>query len=168
SNRLNLQSVIIWHTCSKIEVYPMAVNVLEETSVDFISYVPTEANIEAKKLLKLYWTLDNWLDHIDLFELQKMHAQVLRLQLTQLVQYYFERGERNKAKLAGLLIDAAIRGEKMGLTQAQVETIQAQLIYFQRVELTMDDLSACDRNLWAQGMYPMYEMPDWEKAVLDH
>ena len=146
----------------------MAAKVFEETSVDFISYVPTKKNSEAKKLLKLYWTLDNWLDHIDSLDLQKMHAQVLRSQLTQLVQYYFERGDRNKAKLAGLLIDAAIRGEKIGLTQTQVETIQAQLIYFQRVNLTMDDLSACDRNLWKHGMYPLYEMPDWETAVLDH
>ncbi|MEM7531760.1 MAG: hypothetical protein AAF639_06275 [Chloroflexota bacterium] len=75
----------------------MAINVLEETSVDFISYVPIDENSEAKKLLKLYWTLDNWLDHIDSLDLQKMHAQVVRLQLEQLVHYYFERGEWNKA-----------------------------------------------------------------------
>ncbi|MEM7537644.1 MAG: hypothetical protein AAF639_36070, partial [Chloroflexota bacterium] len=123
---------------------------------------------EAKRLLKLYWVLDIWRDVVDSEQLQKAYAQTFRSQLEALVNYYFDRGERNKAKLAVLLSDTTVYAERVGLVREQLEALQAQLIYFQRVDLTIDDLSECDRNLLKQGIYPVYEMQNWETIVLDH
>ena len=143
-------------------------DVLTKDAANFTAYVPTTASNEAKRLLKLYWILDSWLDDIDSVSLQKMHAQVLRSHLDWLAHYYFEKAERNKAKLAVILLNATLYAEQDGLNQAQVELLQAQLIYFQHVNLTNNEVSQCNLRLWDNSIYTVPEMPNWETAVLNH
>ena len=146
----------------------MAVTVMAEETVDFGSYVPTKISDEAKKLLQLYWIFDNWIDAVDSMDLQKMSARVLYLQFERLVLYYYEQGKRNKAKLALNLSGAMRYAEDIEFNTEQIHALQSLLFYFQRINLTLDELKQCYRHILQHGIFTTPSMPDWETAVLNH
>ena len=146
----------------------MTTELAVQDTVDLAEYVPATIGEEAKRVLKLYWIIDNWLDDVESTELQKIHAQVMRSQLTRLVQYYFENEQRNKAKLAATLYGAASYAEKTVLNHAQINAIQTLLDYFQRGNLTLPDLKQCHKVLLDHDIYTLPEMPDWQAAIADH
>jgi hypothetical protein len=137
-------------------------------TTDLAEYVPDAINEEAKRLLKLYWIIDNWLDDAGSLELQKNHAQVMCSQLNRLIHYYFDNGQRNKAKLAVTLYGAALNAEEIGLNAIQINVIQTLLVYFQRVSLTMDDLKQSHQALLHHQIYTLPEMLNWQTAIADH
>lgn len=119
-------------------------------------------------LITLFRLTDKWPTGDTSGELQKSHAQVLRLHLHSLFEYYDNLGQENKAKLAVTLHAATFYAENEGLTHMQIATIQTILTYFQRILLTIDDLRESSRLLWANEIFTLPEMPNWQAAVLDH
>ena len=146
----------------------MITDVTIQKSVDLTSYVPSAINDEAKRLLKLYWIIDSWLDDLESTELHTVHAQVLGSQFNHLVHYYLDGGQRNKAKLALTLRGASTYAEKMRLNEAQINAIQTLLVYFQRANLSVDDLKQCHQSLLDHDIYTLPEMPNWQAAIADH
>jgi len=123
---------------------------------------------EVGSLITLFSLTDKWPTGTASDELQKSHAQVLRLHLHSLFEYYYNLGQENKAQLAITLHGATFYAENEGLTHLQIATIQNVLTYFQRVLLTIDDLRECSRLLWANEIFTLPEMPNWQAAILDH
>lgn len=119
-------------------------------------------------LITLFRLTDKWPTGAASEELQKSHAHVLRLHLHSLFEYYWELGQENKAKLATTLHVTTFYAEKVGLTHAQIATLQTLFTYFQRVVLTLEDLRAASRLLWENGIDTTPEMPDWQSAIAEH
>ena len=146
----------------------MTTDTAVQRTINLAEYVPDPINEEAKKLLKLYWIFDNWLDDVESLDLQKNHAQVMRSQLDRLIPYYIDSGQRNKAKLAVTLRGAALNAEEIGLNDRQINLMQTVLVYFQRASLTIDDLKQCHQTLLDNNIYTLPEMPNWQAAIADH
>ena len=146
----------------------VALDVQEREIIDLDSYIPSAVNHESKRLLRLYWIIDNWREDMDSLALQKNHAQVLRARLNQLFDYYFENGQESKAQLAVTLCGATFHAEEAGFTIDQLNALETLFVYFQRINLTSDNLKECHRYLVQHGIYTLPEALDWQTAILDH
>lgn len=146
----------------------MLPDVVLQKSEDLAQHVRQLSRDEVGILITLFRLTDKWPTGAASDEYQKSHAHVLRLHLHSLFEYYYDLGQENKAKLAATLHAVTFYAEKAGLTHAQIGAIQTLFTYFQRVALTVADLSFCSALLWENGIDTTPEMPNWQAAIADH
>ena len=138
-----------------------------QKQVDLTQHAHQLSKDEVGILITLFRLTDKWPTGAATDELQKSHAQVLRLHLHSLFEYYLDLAQENKAKLATTLHATTFYAANEGLTHTQIATIQTLLAYFQRVSLTIDDLRACSRLLWDNNIETTPEMPNWRAAIVE-
>lgn len=143
----------------------MSADVAVQDQLDIIQYKRSLPDEDIRRRMILFQLTDDWAADVNLGELRENYAHLLRSQLSRLNEYYYQACQVDKVQLAAILHDATFFADDQGLTLAQIEVIQLALTYFQRVQLTQDELRECTLKLHRSGIEVIPPMPDFEEFL---